>query len=289
MTTKREQIHGVINHIHREKQKEQQKLATCKQETNKYFDDHIANLLERIKQLKQHRDFLLQELTDVSSSHTKQLTLQEEEFQFSCTRISSALTFSQQLLSTASGTDLAMLNQQVSQQMQTLSRLPSAKEAVKTSSWSVNLSKVDPLNSQVLPCLNADSIVVSDVGSSALLGKNTFKVHLKNVTHNLKDLNAKVEVNLSTKKDCPVIMKQSSNTSWSVSFFISPPCPDQVVISVSVNGIDSSRCPLKLKCKNKMAVGTKVQDRNTKDKGTIVHRESTRWLCLGGRSPGGIR
>ena len=35
VTTKREQIHGV--NIHREKQKEQQKLATCKQETNKIF------------------------------------------------------------------------------------------------------------------------------------------------------------------------------------------------------------------------------------------------------------
>ena len=272
VTTKREQIHGVINHIHREKQKEQQKLATCKQEANKYFDDHIASLLERIKQLKQHRAVLLQELTDASSSHMKQLTLQEEEFQFSCTQISSALTFSQQLLSTASSTDLAMMNQQVSQQMQTLAQLPSAEEAVKTSPWFVNLSKVDPLNSQIWPVLNADSIVVSNLGSSALLGKNTFQLHLKNVTHNLKDLNAKVEVNLSTKNDCPVIMKQSSNTSWSVSFFISPPCPDQVVISVSVNGIDSSRCPLKLKCKNKMAVGTKVQELNTKRKGTIVQQ-----------------
>ena len=174
-----------------------------------------------------------------------------------------------------------MMNQQVSQQMQTLAQLPSAKEAVKTSLWSINLSKVDPLNSKVWPFLNADSIVVSNLGSFALLGKNTFKVHLENVTHNLKDLNAKVEVNLSTKNDCPVVIKQSSNTSLSISFFISPPCPDQVVISVSVNGIDSSRCPLiRLKCKNKMAVGTKVKERNTKRNGTIVDGESNAWLAL---------
>ena len=102
---KEESIRGVINHIQKKKQAEQQKLASHKQKGFKFFDDciaedqaRIAELQKHIRQLQQHRAALFREVTNTSSFHLKQLTIQEEEFELSCVCISSALSVSQQFL-----------------------------------------------------------------------------------------------------------------------------------------------------------------------------------------------
>ena len=250
---KEESIHGVINHIQKKKQAEQQKLASHKQKGFKFFDDciaedqaRIAELQKHIRQLQQHRAALFREVTNTSSSHLKQLTIQEEEFELSCVRISSALSVSQQFLSSASITDLAMISGQVCQQLESLANLPSDESLVIKSPWTVSLSQQDPLNSQVISSF-ADSIVISRLGNSVCLGNNIFSVSLKDWEQKV-DADINVNVALSSGEICPVSVTKGFSQSWSVSFVVSPPCPDQVVVSVAVNGVEARHSPVYLRC-----------------------------------------
>ena len=261
---KEESIRGVINHVQKKKQAEQQKLASHKQNTFKFFDNciaedqaRIAELQKHIRQLQQHRAAILREITNTSSSHLKQLSVQEGEFELSCVRISNALSVSQQFISSASNTDLAMMSGQVCQQLESLANLPSDESLVNKSPWTVNLSQQDPLNSQVMPSF-ADSIVISNLGHSACLGRNTFNVSLS-LTHweQKDDADINVNVGLSSGQGCPVRVEKASSRSWSVSFVISPPCPDQVVVSVAVDGVEARHSPVNLRCVNNNAVSKK--------------------------------
>ena len=268
---KEESIRGVINHVQKKKQAEQQKLASHKQNTFKFFDNciaedqaRIAELQKHIRQLQQHRAALLQKITNTSSSHLKQLTVQEEEFELSCVRISNALSVSQQFLSSASNTDLAMISGQVCQQLESLVNLPSDESLVIKSPWTVSLSQQDPLSSQVMPSF-ADSIVISHLGNPACVGNNIFNVSLEDWD---QEADADISVNvalyvsledwdqeaLSSKEICPVRVEKASSQSWSVSFVVSPPCPDQVVVSVAVNGVEARHSPVNLRCVNNNAV-----------------------------------
>ena len=158
VTKKEKAMCDVIDHINREKKEEMQKLLSYNQRAKLFFEKLISEDQERIvalqkyvKQLQSHKTALYKEICSASSSHLKQLTAQEEELQFSSVRISSALNFSHQLLSTSSTTDLAMMSQEVCQQFQTLKKLPSDKSLVKMSPWTVSLSEQDPLKSKVMP------------------------------------------------------------------------------------------------------------------------------------------
>ena len=263
---KEKSIRGVINHIQKKKQAEQQKVAFHNQKAFQFFDNciaedqsRIAELQKHIRQLQQHRAALLREVTNTSSSHLKQLTVQEEEFELSCVRISSALSVSQQFLSSASNTDLAMMSGQVCRQLESLTNLPSDQSLVNKSPWTVSFSRQDPLNSQVMPSF-ADSIVISNLSHPACVGNNIFNVSLKDWDQEA-DANINVNAALSSGKVCPVRVEKASSQSWSVSFVVSPPCPDQVVVSVAVNGVEARHSPVNLRCENKTAVSSFIAGR----------------------------
>ena len=298
---KQEKIRDVIDYIHSEKQEEQQKLESHEYKAKKFFDDHIAALQARIEMLQQRRDGFLEELANSSSSHLKQLTVQEEEFQLSCACISSALAFFEQLELSASSTDLAMMSQQVCERFKALKNLPSGKDMVKMSPWSVALNQKDPLKSKVVSL--PDLIAISDLGHSACFGKNTFTLYLQNfpqaydkanfpqtkVEVNCQDwtkipqtndeaktiFSVIVNVNLPSGIACPAKIDPAGNQSWSVSYFISPPRPDEIIISVTVNNIEATQSPFKLQCRNAMASGTRVQERSTGRRATAHNADFT--------------
>ena len=114
-----------------------------------------------------------------------------------------------------------------------------------------------------------DNIAVSKLGNPALLGKNTFQISLQNipVTFNME---VDVKVSLPSGEACPVKIQPSGPQSWSVSYFISPPCPNQVVVTVTVNGVQPRGSPFQLQCRNEMAVGTRVQKERDQQKGGTV-------------------
>ena len=273
VTKKQKEIHSVIDHIQEEKIKEEQRKLSKMQSVEMFFGKsivevqaRIADLQNHIMKLEQHQATVLQEFESASSSHIKQLTVQEEEVQLSCVRISSALSFSQQLVSSANSTDLAMMSQQACQQFQTLTKLPSDKNVVKKSPWDASLSEKNPFKSPVV-CNLSDLIFVSGLNHSALLGKNTFNVNL--MTQEF-DVDVDVKVTLSSGKSCPVIVEFDNIEGWSVSYFISPPCPSEVSIFVFVNGCESSHSPFKLSCQNNMAIGTRVLEQTKQKTATVT-------------------
>ena len=108
-------------------------------------------LQERIKNLQQHKPTFLANAEKVSASHLKQLTAQEDELQFSRSCLSSALTFSYQLLSSFSTTtDLVIMSKQVYSQLQALTQLQPNQELRKTLTLLLGLLKTDPLSSQII-------------------------------------------------------------------------------------------------------------------------------------------
>ena len=303
------EIRDVIDYIHSKKQEEQQKLESHEYKAKTFFDDHIAALQARIEMLQQQRDGFLEELANASSSHLKNLTAQEEEFQLSCTCISSALAFFERLESSASSTDLAMMSHQVCERFKSLKNLPSDKDMVKMSPWSVALHQKDPLKSKVVSL--PDLIAVSDLNHSAYLGRNTFTLYLQNFSRaydevnfpqtevnvncfqdqktipQMKDeanisfsqakfeINITVNVNLASGRACPTKIQSTGVQSWCVSYFISPPHPDEIVISVTVNNIEATQSPFKLQCQNAMANGTRVQERSTGRRATAYNADFT--------------
>ena len=130
-------------------EKEKQKLATKKSETKKFFDKHVEDLQNRIAALQKHRDTVLSDLSQVSDVHTKQLIADEESLQFSRTQFTSSLCFAQQLVSSASNTDLAMMSKQVIKQLEALCQHKPEKKAVDESQWVMHLQEHDPLSSKV--------------------------------------------------------------------------------------------------------------------------------------------
>ena len=295
------QIRDVINYIHSEKKKEQQRLESHDYKAKKFFDDHIAAL-------QQQRDGFLKELANASSSHLKQLTVQEEEIQLSCTCISSALAFFERLESSASNTDLAMMSQQVCERFKALESLPSDKSMVKMSPWTVALHQKDPLKSKVVSLPDMIAISGLDLHNTACLGKNTFTLNLQNlpqacdeatfpqagfkvnrcqsIPQMINEANIifshaqfKVTINVSVKlpsgRACPVKIKSTGVRSWSVSYFISPPCPEEIIISVTVNNIEATQSPFKLQCQNSIARGTRVQECSTGRRATAHNADFT--------------
>ena len=210
--------------------------------------------------------------------HTKQLLADEESLQFSHTRLTNARTFTQQQLSSASNTDLAMMSKQVIQQLETIRK--HKFKIVDAPLWEVSLSEDNPLNSRV-ESLSADDIANSTVyqpTNPALLGKNIFSIHVNNVPEVFK-LEPVVTVTLSSGDSCPVNITPLHDNSWSVKYFITrypqsggcgedsssdeqPTSPAAAVptvkVSVETNDVQARDSPMELILRNELAVGTRV-------------------------------
>ena len=120
-------------------QKENQKLTTEEARINMFFDQHVEKLQRRITTLQKHRATVLSNLDQASAAHMKQLLADEESLQVSHTLFTSARTFAQQQLSSASNTDLAMMSKQVIRQLETLSK-HKLKSAPYSSFCSISVS-----------------------------------------------------------------------------------------------------------------------------------------------------
>ena len=275
-------------------QEEQDKLASHQVKIRTFFDERVAKVQERIDTLMQHvsklqecKTTLLADVDSASASHLKQLAAQEDELQFSCACLSSALTFSCQLLSSANTTDLAIMSKQVSSQLKAFTRLQVDNKPIDRSMWLLGLSEEDPLSSQVVPAL-ADAIVVSKLANPALLGKNTFQISLKNIpaTSNM-DIDVKIsKYSLSFDNFCPVRIQPSGPQSWSVSYFISPPCPNLVEVTVTVNGFQARDGSSWLHCRGSLASGTRVKSLRNQCVGTVADTIlNVIWWDGGGHTP----
>ena len=260
---------GHLECVHQASENETQRLVDEETKVKQYFDNHIQDLQLQIDDLKRHKAAVLSDLATASSVRTKQLLADEESLQFSQTRLTNARSFTQQQLSSASNTDLAMMSKQVIQQLETIRK--HKVRIVHAPLWEVSLSADNPLNSKI-QSLSADAIANGimcspDPPNSSLLGKNSFQIYLSNVSNVFK-LEPAVTVTLSSGDSCPVIVSSSGNNTWSVQYFITRyPQPGQstsppsaavptVKVSVEINGVQAN--PYQLNLKYEISVGTKV-------------------------------
>ena len=208
---KKAEYQGHLNSIHQASENETQKLASKETSVNMFFDSRITALQDCKKSV-------LSSLATVSAAHTKQLLADEESLEFSRTRLTNARTFTQQQLSSASNTDLAMMSKQVIQQLEIIRK--HKLKIVQAPLWELSLSEDNPLNSKI-ESLSADAIakavVVSDLANPALLGKNSFQIRAKKVSNVFQLMQPEVTVTLPFCDPCPVqVYRSSGYNSWSV-------------------------------------------------------------------------
>ena len=290
---------GLQDSIPLAREKEKQKLATEEASINMFFDKHVEDLQLRIAALQDHRATLLTSLTEVSAVHRKQLLADEDSLQLSHTLLTSARTFAQQQLSSASSTDLVMMSKQVIQRMETLRK--HKLKTIKASLWGVSFSEDNPTSSKI-QSLSADDIAnaVCQI-KSPLLGKNTFQI-VNGVSKNFK-LEPVVTVTLSSRGSCPVKIEPSGD-NWTVTYFITyypQPCEGAynmdedssddekkvvyvfqpavpafpaVKVSVKINGVRPKNGSVKLQLMKEMAAGTRVELHDSSRQGTIVAFQS---------------
>ena len=266
---KKEKFQSYLYTLDRACEKEQLKLTSHKAKTDKLFDDSVAKLEALITSLRRHQATLNASIDDVSSEHHSQLLAQKEVLQTHLARIMSGLTFPRQLISLNNATHLAMMNKEVCTQLHVLTQLQWHDEQVADSQWSVGFTNENLRKSKVIEALS-DAIIVSKVPNPALLGKNTFQVSLKNMpAHCAFDMTVEVRVDLPSGESCPVKTQCQGQYVWLISFFISPPCPEQVTVVVAVNDIPPKDSPFRMQCRNMLAGGTRVQVRGKQKKGTV--------------------
>ena len=273
---KEAEYQSLLDSVHQASENETQKLATEEAKVEVFFDKHIEDLQFYISRSKTHKDKILSNLASDSAKYMKQLLADEESIQLSRTRLTNACTFTQQQLSSASNTDLAMMSKQVIQQLETLRQ--HIFYIVKVPLTEVYLSKDEPLYSRIIPLTSHDvaHAIVYRPTDPALVGKNTFQIHLKEVLEKFK-LKPVVTVTLSSGDSCPVNITPSCNNKWSVTYFITCyPQPGEsgkgswVEVSVKINGVQATGSPMMLQLRNKLAVGTKVEQ---DQQGTVVSDE----------------
>ena len=139
----------ILERIHQAREKEKQKLANEEAKAVMFFDKHVEELQRRIAAVQSHKATILSDLAQASAVYMKQLLADEESLQFSHTRLTSALSFAQQQLSSASNTDLAMMSKQVIQQLEALHHHEPDEETTDESHWVMQLLEDDPLHSEV--------------------------------------------------------------------------------------------------------------------------------------------
>ena len=128
---------------------ETQKVNEEQARMRRFIDTNIRKLESDIEVLKRHKAALYSSISQASASHNEQLKKKEKNLQQYRVQFTSAVTLSQQLISSASSTDLAIMSKPVIQRLETLQSTHPPEKAAKDSLWSLQLSKHDPSKSKV--------------------------------------------------------------------------------------------------------------------------------------------
>ena len=230
---KEEDFQGYIVEVNTVMAAKTENFAECEKKVNEYFDDYI----------QRHRQMLLDKLHQAKTSDENTLAESKKDLEFAQTRLASSVTFTEQLLSMGSLTEIALLSKQTSQHLRSLVRMRKQHEVDK-SLWKLQ-QKGEPLSCGI----QASSLVFDTLPKEVLYGVN--EVSIRSF--------ARPDVSIITDsgKECRVTSIASTGpASWHVTYIIPvPPLTKSVRIAAQTFGKTVSAT---IPCSGAMAVGTRV-------------------------------
>ncbi len=293
---KEEEFQGYLESLHRAQAEQGANVQACRWEINRAFDSFVQQILLC-------RDRVVEELEKTAKADKKRLNAEADATEISLAKVSSNLSFVDRLLKSGSDTEVASMAAPTLERVKTVQGMQcERKPNIASGSLSVQAFKevgrdIDKLFGEHVGRMEQDlkivaqgqspvydKVVVEGVdklscGPSNLVikvagkySKPSFQLQVK-VTH--KAEGTKVTENV------PATVKQTSDSSWTVSLLIRK--PGESTISVLVNGVKAPGTPFVRDVKFKLlAIGTRVQrgpDWEWKDQdgggvGTVIEQKS---------------
>ena len=212
-------------------------VSECEEQLNKYFNEYI-------QKIEHHRASLLDELHHDAMNDEKVLVTEKEDLEFTKARLTSAIAFTKQLLSSGNMADIVHLSKQASEQLESLTKMKK-QDNVDERTWHF-VQKEPPTE-----CSVALSIRLSFVNPP------------NEVPHGLNEIDIRapdrpnVSIITDLGKSCRVTgITPTSRSLWHVTYVIpAPPLTNGVQITAQVL---QEKVSMRLTCIQTLAVGTRV-------------------------------
>ena len=228
------------NHLQEIDRKSKKSVDACRSKVREYFKDWHRRLEEREGQL-------LGQLDQHLKVASKQVDAERSTVDLSKGQITSAVEFTQQLLSNGGQYDIAMMSKQTCKQLKYVQTLHWNTNSVSPCSFSFVGHKDTPTAAKI-SSLNSDQIIVEGLGNP-VPGDNTFTIRLDEVKPvvNVLPVVTIEDVDSGQYLDNAVVKKKRHN-QWIATYCI--PFSNQDVrykITVSVAGVEAKGSPINRK------------------------------------------
>ena len=206
-----------------------------------------------IQKLELCRDALLKKIAEQKTTDLNHLSAEKNAAEHTMSNMSSAVAFTQKMLSSASPTDLALMSKQTMTQLKHLANTHTDTHAVpRPTAWGFHQEKnllQFSVHKSVAAIINLDD--------KFSLGRNVAYVRLHGDAI-CSDPRVEANIVLPFGATCSDLnISQADKKSWYISFFI--PLPGQVSLSVSVCGVPAEGSPCSLQCRSVLTPGALVR------------------------------
>ena len=240
---------------------EKESMSKCEEQVNKYFNEYI-------QKIERHKASLLNKLHHNAMNVEKVLVTEKEDLEFTKARLTSAIAFTTQLLSSGNMADIAHLSKQTSEQLRSLTKLKKQHD-VEQRTWHF-VQKEKPTE-----CFVQVSIRPSFVNPPT------------SVPHGLNEIDirapARPNVSITTDSGIPCMVTGITPTtpsSWRVTYVIpAPPLTNSVHITVRAL---EEKASMRLACIQTLALGTRVVDIDHMQSSPFVFGHPRRVGCCKG-------
>ena len=225
------------NYLQEVDRKSKKSVDACRSKVREYFKDWHRRLEEREGQL-------LGQLDQHLKVASKQVDAERSTVDLSKGQITSAVEFTQQLLSNGGQYDIAMMSKQTCKQLKYVQTLHWNTDSVSTCSVSFNGHKDTPTASEISPS-NSDHINVEGLGNP-VPGVNTFTIRLLEEVKTMVNVLPVVTIQevASRKRLDNVVVKEKEHNQWIATYSIPHSGQDvRYKITVTVAGVEAKYSP----------------------------------------------
>ena len=202
------------NHLQEVDRKSKESVDACRSKVQEYFKDWHRRLEEREGQL-------LGQLDQHLKVASKQVDAERSKVDWSKCQITSAVEFTQQLLSNGGPYHIAMMSKQTCKQLKYVQTLHWSTDSVSPCSVYFIGHKDTPTAAEISP-LNSDQIIVEELGNP-VPGKNKFTIRLlkeiKSVVNVLPVVS--IEAVASGQRLNNVVVEEKEHNQWIATYSIS--------------------------------------------------------------------